>query len=148
MHSPAALYTVLYSSATNKFFRSSGIQAPQESGLLRLSYKHHAIRLLGQEIQNTNGYVSDEILHSILTLASYGSGDSISASSGAAVPYLAQIQNLDLFGSMEIEWTHMRVVYHIVQERGGLHTIKRQGLADLIGLYVSAWVQGVYISYR
>lgn len=135
MHSPAAFYTIVFAGATHNAFAHTGMDVPNHNKMLRLSYKTQAIKELNHEVQALKGHASDELLLCIITLAAHGSGDALTppAVEESTSP-LASAQNFQYYGRMTWETAHLKAIRVLIEQKGGLHTIKMPGLANAIGL--------------
>jgi len=142
MQCPAAFWTIIFAGATHSAYLQRGSQADELSHnrMLRLSYKAQAIKELNREIQALQGVASDELLLAIITLAAHGSAEQLEPPAEEEkkehLSVLEAVQNFQYYGRMRWEVAHLKAVYHLVYQRGGLHTIKMPGLANAIGLYV------------
>lgn len=112
------------------------MEITRENKILRLTYKTHAIKALNQEISSLQGHVSDELLFSMVMLGAHGSGDTLAPRpSQTSDSSLLTAQNFHYYGHMQRETAHLDAVRHMVQQRGGLHTVRLDYLSNLIALY-------------
>jgi hypothetical protein len=99
--------------------------------LMRLSYKAQTIKLVNEMLNNLDKEVPDELLAAVLVLASQGPRVGASEKSRFKSP-LATAQCLDHQGNMAFEPEHAKGMVALVRLKGGLHTIKMPGLAEVI----------------
>ena len=137
MNTPVAFYTIVFAAATHCAFRHGGQWIRNSDDFLRLSYKAKAIRLMIEDMKQSHGVVSDEVLLSVVTMAAHGTDPweiTRSEDTENALP-LATVQDFHYYGSMQCEEAHLRALHYLVQQRGGLKEIKLAGVANAIALY-------------
>ncbi|KAI1629914.1 hypothetical protein EDD37DRAFT_75126 [Exophiala viscosa] len=135
MRSQAAFYTIVFAGAAHNAFAHTGMAITRENKILRLTYKTHAIKALNNEISSLKGYVSDELLLCMVMLGAHGSGDTLSPRpSRTNESSLLTAQNFHFYGHMHWETAHWDAVKHMVQQRGGLHTVRLDYLSNIIAL--------------
>ncbi|RMZ91674.1 hypothetical protein DV736_g1092, partial [Chaetothyriales sp. CBS 134916] len=137
MFSATSLYAVVFVGATHWAISQYGREVPQENAMLRLNYKNSALRQLAADVQNTGPNVPNETLYTMMALAAYGrSGEKLKPP-----PYkpnqsvLATAHELEFYSRLPIEWAHLRALFHIIKERGGLPAISRPGFAIITSFY-------------
>ena len=87
----------------------------KKQDLLRLAYKTRAIRAMAETVKDSGGYVSDEIILSVVTLAAHGSeGWVVNQGSPHDQLPLAAVQDFHYYGSMRCEWVHLQALYFLV----------------------------------
>lgn len=137
MLSPTAFYAVVFAAASHAAFNYVGMEVPVENTILRMSYKGLAISHLKQEISSLSGPVPEELLLGMITLAAHGYGELLvpprSDSCKLKGP-LALGQHSQFYGEIRWEPTHLIALVSMIQERGGLKTLKMPGLAESIKL--------------
>ena len=110
MSKPVAFYTVVFAAATHHAFHSGQLMTKQED-LLRMTYKAQAIRAMAETVKNSECYVSDEIILSVVTLAAHGSeGWVVNQGSPQDLLPLATLQDFHYYGSMRCEWVHLQAL--------------------------------------
>ncbi|KAK4939685.1 hypothetical protein LTR10_020075 [Elasticomyces elasticus] len=135
MRSQAAFYTIVFAGAAHNAFAHTGMEITRENKILRLTYKTHAIKALNNEISSLKGHVSDELLLSMVMLGAHGSGDTLGPRPNRTYDSsLLTAQNFHFYGHMNWETAHLDAVKHMVQQRGGLHTVRLDYLSNLIAL--------------
>ena len=133
-----SLFTVIFAGASHLAYMRKHDGDKVNNTEMRLSFKTQAIRALAEDIRQNNGQVSDEVLLAMITLAAHGSGESPTG----AVPdhrhdrkTASKAYYVGHYSGLETGWAHLRMVYVLLEQRGGLQTIKLQGLAGAIQLY-------------
>ncbi|RMD44308.1 hypothetical protein DV735_g910, partial [Chaetothyriales sp. CBS 134920] len=137
MFSATSFYVVVFVGATHWAISQYGRDVPQENAMLRLNFKHAALKQLGAEVENAGPNMPMQTLYNMMALAAYGrSGEKLKPP-----PYepnqsvLATAHQLLFYSRMPIEWAHLRAMFHLIKERGGLPTIARPGFALVTSLY-------------
>ena len=138
MTEPVSFYTIVFASATYHSYRNAEKGTVEHDEASRLSYQAQALKLMIDAIKKSNGYASDELLLSVVTLAAHGGSRSVQSMEFKQnnLPW-ANLPNVDYYGSMQCELAHLQALYFLVHRRGGLQNIKLSGLANAIALYVS-----------
>ncbi|OCT46327.1 hypothetical protein CLCR_01154 [Cladophialophora carrionii] len=140
MHSPTAWYTIIYAGATHNAYQYGGRGTTKQNEQLRLVYKTKAIRSLLECIQENGDSVSEEALLSMITLASHGTGESLKGYDSYKrqnLPFLSHLHDVEYYASMDIGMEHLTAVYAIVDQRGGLRTLRRKSLAIIIQILLA-----------
>ena len=90
-----------------------------------------------EDMKQSHGVVSDEVLLSVVTMAAHGTDpwEITKSEDTEHVLPLATIQDFHYYGNMQCEEAHLRVLHYLVQQRGGLKEIKLAGVANAIALY-------------
>ncbi|EXJ53924.1 hypothetical protein A1O7_09260 [Cladophialophora yegresii CBS 114405] len=144
MYSPIAWYTIVFAGATHNAYQYGGRGTTKQNEQLRLVYKTKAISSLLEYIQENSDTVSEEALLSMITLASHGTGENLKghdAYKRQKLPFLSHLHDVEYYASMDIGMEHLTAVYSIVDQRGGLLTLRRRSLAIIIQLcdIMTAW---------
>ena len=129
MNSPACFYTLVFSGATHNAFYQYRGPTTNSDALFRLSYKTKAIKALREEIERSDGNVSDEILLCMILLASQANGEKRAPPEHRDTTPLSTAQDAQYYATNEWEWSHMTALRRLITQRGGLQTIKIYGLA-------------------
>ncbi|RMZ77112.1 hypothetical protein DV737_g4534, partial [Chaetothyriales sp. CBS 132003] len=137
MFSATSLYAVVFVGATHWALSQYGREVPKENAMLRLNYKNSALKQLAADVQNIGPNVPNETLYTMMALAAFGrSGEKLKPP-----PYrpnqsgLATAHELEFYSRLPVEWAHLRALFHIIKERGGLPAIARPGFALITSFY-------------
>lgn len=109
----------------------------RESEMLQLSYQTKSIQFINTLLaENNHEPPSDALLISILILAAHGQrqGGGLALEPVHPTSPLAQAQNLMFYGSLEFVPNHLKALYYLVEQKGGLEKIQLYGLADTLAL--------------
>ena len=135
LNSPLCFYTLVFSgSSHNAFYQYEGPPTNSDA-LFRLTYKTKAIKMLREEIERSDGHVSDEILLCMILLASQANSEKRAQPEHTSNYPLSTEQDAQHPLTNEWEWSHMMALRRLITQRGGLHTIKIYGLAFAIASF-------------
>ena len=132
MISPLAFHTVIFAAATHNAYQYGSQGTSRRYERLRLLYKNKAISCMSEELRREGDNVSDATLLSMITLAAHGSGERLKRSNSATKtqqPSLLTAHNVDYYTSMDTGWEHLTAVRLLIDQRGGLSTIRLRSVA-------------------
>jgi hypothetical protein len=129
--SPVCFYAFLYAISNHYDFVHPTHETSTSTSLMRLSYKTQTIKLVNDMLGNLDKEVPDELLASVLVLASQGPRVGAWEKSPFQSP-LATAQCLDHQGNMAFEPEHAKGMVALVRLKGGLKNIKMLGIAEVI----------------
>lgn len=135
--SQASFYTVIYAAATHYALSRVGEQASNQNQVLRLNYKDRALKMLRESLVNSGSEMPLEILQAMFAMTSYGSGTAehiAPMKSRDMKNPLAVSFDLDVYSRIPPEMAHVRALYHMINQRGGLRSLSRPGFAQVISL--------------
>ncbi|ETN38187.1 uncharacterized protein HMPREF1541_06218 [Cyphellophora europaea CBS 101466] len=136
--SQTSFYTTIFAAATHFALSRVGGEAPHPISMLRLEYKDRALRMMMADIKSTGQNMPDEMMHAIFALASYSSAERILPMPSRDLKNpLATSFDLDVYSRTPVEQAHIRALFQLLKQRGGLRTVQRPGFATVVGLYVS-----------
>lgn len=136
MSSATSLYAIVFAGATYFALRKPGSEVTQENLMLRLNYKTRALRNMSEEIEELGPQVPSETLYTMLGLAAFGSAEKLQPPSyqDHKSP-LAVAHDLDFYCRLPCEWAHLRALFHLLKQCGGLAAVNRPGFAVALQLY-------------
>ncbi len=143
--SPMAFHAFIFAAALHHTYLRGKAELLNSRALelLQLSHQTRAIQYINTLLAGTGGGPpSDDLLISILILAAHGPAEAQKAlwvSQPESEPChptspLAKAQNVDFYGSLGFVPAHMRALYTLVEQKGGLDKIDLYGLADTLAL--------------
>ncbi|RMZ80582.1 hypothetical protein DV738_g2734, partial [Chaetothyriales sp. CBS 135597] len=137
MFSATSFYVVVFVGATHWAISQYGRDVPKENAMLRLSFKHAALKQLAAEVENAGQNMPAQTLYNMMALAAYGrAGEKLKPPPYEPNQSILATANQLLFHSrMPIEWAHLRAMFHLIKERGGLPMIARPGFALVTSMY-------------
>lgn len=94
------------------------------------------MKLINEQLQQSGRDFTDALLISISVFAVYGSERDAPSDHVHPQSPLAKAQDLDFYGKKRFVHTHMQTLYLVVEQTGGLESIKPYGLADTRALRV------------
>lgn len=127
--SPLLFYTLIFAGATHKAFHQSPTVDNRKSQVLRLTCKGKALGALREALSSSDTMCADDVIFSMVLLASHGSGEKVMAAQHREKRTLAAAQDAQFYASMEYEWAHIRALLDVLQKKGGLQEISVPGLA-------------------
>ena len=136
MSSATSFYATLFAGASYFALRKPGAEVTQDNLMLRLNYKTRALRNMSEEIEELGPQVPSETLYTMLSLAAFGSAEKLQPLSyqDHKSP-LAVAHDLDFYCRLPCEWPHLRALFHLLKQRGGLAAVNRRGFAVALQLY-------------
>ena len=137
MFSATSLYAVVFVGATHWAISQYGRFVPQENAMLRLNYKSRALKQMAHDVETRGPEVPNETLYTMLSLAAFGkAGEKLTPPTYKPnQSVLAAAHDLEFFSRLPVEWAHLRVMFHLLKERGGLPSMSRPGFALITGIY-------------
>lgn len=132
MDSPLLFHTLVFAGATHKAFHQAQTVNNRKSQVLRLTCKGKALQTLRRALSAPETMCSDDVIFSMLLLASHGSGEKVTAATYREKRILAAAQDAQFYASMEYEWSHMRGLLDVLRVKGGLQEISVPGVAFAI----------------
>jgi hypothetical protein len=136
LSSATSLYAIIFAGATYHALRKPGGPVSQENLMLRLDYKTRALRNMSREIEELGPQVPNETLYTMLSLAGFGATEKLEPPLYLESEHpLAVAYDLDFYCRLPCEWAHLRALFHLLKQRGGLPAISRPGFAVVLSLY-------------
>ena len=135
---PAAFFTYLYVGEMALRYRRSGATGFKYQLPFSLELRGKALYHLQKQVNGVKRVASDRLLSVILSLAVHEPNQKLLADPtkrmAISLSPLASFQTLDFVSHMATDATHMRAIYRLVPERGGLKNVKTFGIADTLAL--------------
>ena len=111
-------------------------RSPTVANPIRLKHKLQTIRLLNETLNDPDKYIIDEVIHTVMALAT-NEMETIETCNDLApkspfVQPLHDAQWLNIYGKMAHVPEHCKAVRYLVGLRGGLENIKLELLAETL----------------